>query len=66
MFELPRFVFKAGDLIVEQGEIRRVPFGPTLSANPAFDRGVVPHIREWFNEHYSLSFGNFALKLTFT
>ena len=27
MFELPRYVFKTGELIVEQGEIRRVPFG---------------------------------------
>ena len=31
MFELPRFVIKAGEVIVEQGEIRAVVYGPTMT-----------------------------------
>ncbi len=61
MFELPRYVFKAGELIVEQGEIRRVPFGPTLCAEPEYDAGVLPHVRDWFEANYSLAFANFPV-----
>ncbi len=61
MFELPRFVFKAGELIVEQGEIRKVPFGPMICAEPKYDAGAVPHIRAWFEENYSMAFDNFAV-----
>jgi len=61
MFELPRFVFKAGELVVEQGEIRAVPFGPALVTRPAYDAGVVPHLRSWFESEYTLSFDNYAV-----
>jgi formylmethanofuran dehydrogenase subunit A len=60
MFELPRYVFKAGVLIVEQGEIRCVPFGPALHVEPEYDVGIVPWVREWFERSYSLRFDNFA------
>ena len=61
MFELPRYVFKGGELIVEQGEIRKVPFGPMICAEPKYDAGAVPHIREWFENNYSMAFANFAV-----
>ena len=61
MFELPRYVFKAGELIVEQGEIRRVPFGPILCTEPAYDAGAVPHIGAWFEKNYSMAFANYAV-----
>ena len=50
MFELPRFVFKAG-----------VPFGPSLAVQPAFDAAVLPHVRDWFEGAYTLSFDNYAV-----
>ena len=61
MFELPRYVFKAGELVAEQGEIRSVPFGPTLATRPAYDPGVLPHVRDWFEGAYSLAFDNYAV-----
>jgi formylmethanofuran dehydrogenase subunit A len=61
MFELARYVFKAGELVVEQGEIRSVPFGPALVSRPDFDRGVLPHVRDWFESAYSLAFENYAV-----
>lgn len=61
MFELPRYVFKAGELIVEHGEIRRVRYGPTLCVEPAFDGATVPHIRDWFEDAYTLKFNNYAV-----
>jgi len=62
MFELPRYVFKAGELIVEQGEIRRVPYGVTHSVAPEYDAGAVPHIRDWFEENYTIEFENFPIR----
>lgn len=61
MFELPRYVFKAGQLIVEHGEIRRVPFGPSIAVRPQYDAGALPHIRQWFESAYTLSFDNYAV-----
>ena len=60
-FELPRFVIKAGEVVVEQGELRRTPFGPTLVANPAFDEGVLPGVKDWFESNYSIRFANYSV-----
>jgi len=61
MFELPRYVFKAGELIVEQGEIRKVPFGPTLCVQPSYDPAILDDVRPWFEQHYSLAFANYPV-----
>jgi formylmethanofuran dehydrogenase subunit A len=61
MFELPRYVFKSGKLIVENGEIRLAPFGPTLVSRPGYDEEVIPHIRKWFETAYTLQFDNYAV-----
>ena len=61
MFELPRYVFKAGELVVERGEVRRVPFGPVVCAAPDYDPGVLADVRPWFEDHYSLSFANYPV-----
>jgi formylmethanofuran dehydrogenase subunit A len=61
MFELPRYVFKAGELVVEQGEVRDVPFGPALVTRPEYDDGVLPHVRDWFESEYTVAFDNYAV-----
>jgi formylmethanofuran dehydrogenase subunit A len=61
MFELPRYVFKSGKLVVEHGEIRLAPFGPALVTRPDYDAGVLPHVRDWFESAYSLAFDNYAV-----
>jgi len=61
MFEMPRMVFKGGELIAERGEFRRVVFGPTLCVAPAYDRECIPHIQDWFDAHYSMSFANYPV-----
>ncbi len=61
MFELPRYVFKAGEMIVEQGEIRRIRFGPTHAAQPGYDTDIGRHLEPWFDDHYSLRYRNFAV-----
>lgn len=61
MFELPRYVFKSGKLIVENGEIRLAPFGPALVSRPHYDEGVIPHIQDWFEAAYTLQFDNYSV-----
>ena len=48
MFEHAASVIRAGEVVVEDGEIRATPNGRLLHVAPSFDEGVVPHIREWF------------------
>src|SRR5262249_50099739 len=46
MFELPRYVLKGGEVVVEKGEIRQDLYGRTLHVAPAYDEGMVPDIKK--------------------
>ena len=61
MFELPRYVIKSGQVIVDDGELRETPFGRTLHVRPDYDTGCESHIADWFNDAYSIRFRNFAV-----
>jgi formylmethanofuran dehydrogenase subunit A len=61
MFQLPRHVIKAGEVVVENGELRREVFGRTLHVAPVFDAALEPHIGRWFDEHYSIRFRNYPV-----
>ena len=61
MFAFPRWVIKAGDVVVEDGEVRSSGFGKTLHVEPEFDVGVVPKIACEFEQTSSISFANFGV-----
>jgi len=61
MFQLPRYVLKGGELIVEHGEIRREVFGRTLHVAPQYDEGVLPDIENWFERYYTVQFENYPV-----
>jgi formylmethanofuran dehydrogenase subunit A len=61
MFELPRYVIKSGQVIVEQGEIRESLIGKTLHVAPAYDPGVETDIAKWFEAYYSIRFRNYPV-----
>ncbi len=61
MFELPRFVIKAGQVLVEQGDIRLDHTGKTLHVSPQYDHGVEADIAEWFEQFYSIRFRNYPV-----
>lgn len=61
MFELPRYVIKAGTVVVDQGELRSIPFGPSLCVEPSYDAGVVPDIQRWMEANYSIRFANYPV-----
>lgn len=61
MFQFPRYVFKAGELVVNDGDIISVPFGPTLHTAPDFDPAIEQRIQTWFEQNYSLAFANYPV-----
>ena len=61
MFQLPRLVIKAGDVIVDQGEIRAPVRGKNLHVQPNYDREVEADIRKWMEGNYSLQFNNYPV-----
>lgn len=61
MFELPRMVIKAGEVIVEQGEVRGTREGKLLHVAPTWDESHTPDIREWFEKYYTLQFSNYPV-----
>jgi formylmethanofuran dehydrogenase subunit A len=63
MFELPRFVIKSGEVLVEQGEIRQTADGKLLYVAPDYDNGIEPIIGEWFERYYSVRFRNYPVAL---
>lgn len=61
MFSLPRYLIKAGDVIVDDGDLRTALDGVTLYNQPEFDPAAVPEIEAWFNAHYSIQFANYPV-----
>ncbi|MBI1347185.1 formylmethanofuran dehydrogenase subunit A [bacterium] len=61
MFELPRYVIKGGEIVIDDGELRAAPEGDTLSFSPGYDTAAVPTIRDWFEDHYTLRFANYPV-----
>jgi len=61
MFELPRYVIKGGEVVVEQGEIRRDLYGKTLHVAPEYDAGVLPDVKKWFEAYYTIQFANYPV-----
>ena len=65
MFEMPRVVIKAGQVIVEQGEIRHTPIGKTLHVDPVYDHEVEPDIQQWFEKYYSIRWRNYPVDISY-
>ena len=61
MFQLPRYVIKAGRILVEDGEIREEHLGKTLHVTPQYDPDIEPQIAEWFEQYYSIRFRNYPV-----
>ncbi|MCH8829647.1 MAG: formylmethanofuran dehydrogenase subunit A, partial [Planctomycetes bacterium] len=62
MFELPRYVIRGGEIIVDDGEILRLYEGKTLYVAPDYDPGYVDDIQQWFEKYYSIQFRNYPVE----
>jgi formylmethanofuran dehydrogenase subunit A len=61
MFELPRYVIHHGEIVVDDGEILSNKQGTLFHVDPGYDDGVVPDIRDWFENHYTIQFSNYPV-----
>ena len=61
MFELPRYVLARGEVIVDDGEIKKVIHGRLHHVSPTYDEACVPDIQTWFEAHYSMQFRNYSV-----
>ena len=61
MFELPRLVVHAGEIVVDDGQIQEHSDGRLLHVAPTYDEGCVPDIQRWFEANYSLQFRNYPV-----
>jgi formylmethanofuran dehydrogenase subunit A len=60
MFSTPRFVIKAGTVVVEEGQLRRAPQGRRHVVRPDYDVAIEPRVREHIERYYSVSFENYG------
>ena len=65
MFELPRYVIKSGEVLVEEGDIRQDHYGRTLHVDPVYDTDVETLISQWFEEFYSVRFRNYPVSANY-
>ena len=61
LFAKPLYVFKAGELVVENGEVVKVVQGRTHTVRPEFDAGIEKHIRKHVDENYTVRFNNLKI-----
>jgi formylmethanofuran dehydrogenase subunit A len=62
MFASPRYVLKAGTVVLEDGELRRSAAGRTLRAAPAVDEGAGERLRGDFESRYSIRMESYPVE----
>jgi formylmethanofuran dehydrogenase subunit A len=61
MFAHPRYVFKHGVLVIEEGELRASPEGHQYAVTPPFDPAIEDYLRPLFQQYYTISFENYPI-----
>jgi formylmethanofuran dehydrogenase subunit A len=51
--------------VVEQGEIRQDLYGRSLHVAPAYDEGMLPDIKKWFESYYTIQFANYPVDASY-
>jgi len=63
MFRYPRYVIKAGEIVVEEGDIRKRSEGREFVVRPAVDEHIEEYLRPLFQQCYTISFDNYPVEL---
>jgi formylmethanofuran dehydrogenase subunit A len=63
MFRYPRYVIKGGEIVVEEGDIRKVCDGREFVVHPSFDERIEEFLRPWFQQYYTMSFDNYPVEM---
>jgi formylmethanofuran dehydrogenase subunit A len=60
MFATPRYVLKRGELVVEEGQLRRAPAGRRLWLRPGYDEALLPGLARHFAEHATVQLAHYG------
>lgn len=63
MFGQPRYVIKAGEVVIDDGDIRATPHGRDYLVSPAYDPSIESYLRPLFEDCYTLSFENYPVEI---
>ncbi len=63
MFRYPRYVIKAGEIVVEEGDIKQRMIGRGFVVKPAFDPKIEEFLKPLFQQVYTMSFENYPVEL---
>jgi formylmethanofuran dehydrogenase subunit A len=63
MFSYPRYVIKGGEVVIEEGEIRKTVEGRGLFVRPTYDEKIEEFIRPLFQQYYTMSFDNYPVEM---
>jgi formylmethanofuran dehydrogenase subunit A len=63
MFRYPRYVIKGGEVVVEEGDIRKVIDGEEFVVHPAYDEKIEDYLRPLFQQIYTMSFDNYPVEM---
>jgi formylmethanofuran dehydrogenase subunit A len=63
LFSYPRYVLKAGEIVVEEGEVRAVTEGREFIFRPSYDDHIEEYIRPLFQKVYTMSFENYPVEI---
>lgn len=63
MFRYPRYVIKAGEVVVEEGDIRSMHEGREFIVQPKYEPTIEDFLRPLFQQHYTMSFDNYPVEL---
>lgn len=63
MFAYPRYVIKSGEIVVEEGEIRKTVEGRGYVVHPTYDETIEAYLRPLFQQYYTMSFDNYPVEM---
>jgi formylmethanofuran dehydrogenase subunit A len=63
MFSYPRYVIKGGEVVIEEGEIRRIVEGRGLLVHPNYDDKIDDFVRPLFQQYYTMAFDNYPVEI---
>jgi formylmethanofuran dehydrogenase subunit A len=61
MFSTPRYVLKAGTLVVEEGQLRRAPSGKRIFVQPGYDAALLRDLGKYFEAYSSVQLANYPV-----
>ncbi len=62
MFALPRYLIKAGEVVLDDGDLRAWPEGRTMHVAPEVDPAAEAPIAAWFEASSSIQFANYPVR----